>query len=162
MTDNYHHDRAMIDFLNDRLGEEEQIARAAIGTAAFARQTGRWTTERVPAMGNPEYYGYYRIVFAVADTGARTQAADLTAAWEGEQRAAHIAYHDPAHVLADIAAKRAVIALHAAPDGRDPSCSSIVYRESAYDCETIRAFVQTYAGHPDYQPEWHNDGPDAL
>lgn len=144
----------MIDFLNARLDEEERIARAAIGTAAFTRQTGRWVADRVPAMGNPEFYGYYRIVFAVADNGARTQAADLTMAWEGEQRAAHIAYHDPARVLADVAAKREIVALHWSPDGRDPSCSDIGSPELSEDCETLRVMLRVYVDHPDYRPSW--------
>jgi hypothetical protein len=163
MTDNYPHDRAMIDFLNARMDEEEKIAHAAIGTAAFARQTGRWIADLTPAMGNPEFYGYYRLVLAVADTGVRTQAADLSAAWEGEQRAAHIAYHDPAHVLADIAWKRDLLALAAdvlaASESPDTSEST---REigNAYVAtflhHTVKSMTRAYRDHPDYQPEWHN------
>lgn len=59
-----------------------------------------------------------------------------------------------AEVLADIAAKRAIVALHSAPDGSDPSCSSIVYPESAEDCETLLALLQPYAEHPDCDPAW--------
>lgn len=68
--------------------------------------------------------------------------------------AAHIARHDLARVLADVAAKRAIVALHSASDGRDPLCSSIDYPEVAEDCETLRAMLQPFADHPDYDKAW--------
>lgn len=55
---------------------------------------------------------------------------------------------------ADVAAKRAIVALHSASDGRDPSCSSIYYPEMAEDCETLRAMLQPFADHPDYDKAW--------
>lgn len=59
-----------------------------------------------------------------------------------------------ARVFADIAAKRSIVALHSAPDGKDPSCSSIVYPERAEDCETLRNLAQPYAEHPDFDESW--------
>jgi pyrimidine deaminase RibD-like protein len=66
------------------------------------------------------------------------------AGWHAERAEAHIARHDPARVLADVAAKRAIVALHPCDDcgmGNDP-------------CSTLRLLAQPYAEHPDYDEEW--------
>lgn len=55
---------------------------------------------------------------------------------------------------AEVTAKRAILALHSTPDGRDPSCSSIFYPELAEDCETLRALTHPHADHPDFDPAW--------
>lgn len=55
---------------------------------------------------------------------------------------------------AEVTAKRAILALHSTPDGRDPSCSSIVYPELAEDCETLQALAHPHAYHPDFDPAW--------
>jgi hypothetical protein len=65
----------------------------------------------------------------------------------------------PARVLADIAAKRAVVehvqewapTLHETPDGWTPETAT-TYR-MAMDW-TLRALTQPYAGHPDWREEW--------
>jgi len=63
-----------------------------------------------------------------------------------------------ARVLADIAAKRAIVALHHEPTewqpDRDPSCSSLDYPEDSADCETLRALAVPYADHPSFDPAW--------
>lgn len=55
---------------------------------------------------------------------------------------------------AEVTAKRAILALHSTPDGRDPSCSSIVNPELAEDCETLKALTHPHADHPDYDHGW--------
>lgn len=62
--------------------------------------------------------------------------------------------HQRSRVLAEVEAKRAIVALHSASDGRDPSCSSIAYPEVAEDCETLRAMLQPFADHPDCDEVW--------
>lgn len=83
---------------------------------------------------------------------------------------------DPAYVLAEIAAKRAIIAEHATvhrnigwlDDGDEehdeiPVCGRCVPKHSHYlsraevpegPCRTRRLLAAQFAGHPDYQPEW--------
>lgn len=95
----------------------------------------------------------------------------------GQQRAtaAWIVRHDPAHVLADIEAKRAIIDLHQITATRednypfnpftgernkdefDVSCSVCGWvdhddRDSA--CTTLRLLALPFASHPDYQESW--------
>jgi len=88
--------------------------------------------------------------------------------------AEHIARHDPARVLADIAAKRAILALHAhyveqkreggkyldtwRPDEGcetchwDNDCGCI--ENSGYPCDTVGLLASVYADHPEFDPAW--------
>lgn len=74
--------------------------------------------------------------------------------------AAHIALHDPARVLADIAAKRRIIELHVAaesPDtdeGRDMNVETCGHCMETYPCPTLRLLALPYAEHDDYRQEW--------
>lgn len=73
----------------------------------------------------------------------------------------HVERHDPTRVLAECAAKRAIIAAH------DPSGLRWVgfpraERQEAYciedqhaaPCDTLRTVATIYSDHPDYRPEW--------
>lgn len=86
----------------------------------------------------------------------------------------HIAANDPAHVLADIAAKRKILALHAvdvkptdtppfdAMTGerlrRDYSVECAVCGWASLDptsaCETLRLLAEPFRHHPDYDESW--------
>lgn len=99
----------LTEFLLARIAEDEAAARAATGAAVFSHQTGSWQFETVSGPGYES-----SIVFAVTDSGAKTQAADLTAAWEGQERGEHIARWDPARVLAECEAKRRIVSHHQA------------------------------------------------
>lgn len=62
--------------------------------------------------------------------------------------AAHIARHDPARVLAEVAAKRAILRLHV------PEVPSWCPRCDSWPCSTLKALALPYAGHPDCREEW--------
>jgi hypothetical protein len=64
-------------------------------------------------------------------------------------------------VLAEAAAKRAIIALHApvtAPHGTLPICAECGdWWDGSpidYPCDTLRALASVYADHPDYDAGW--------
>lgn len=138
----------LAEFLLERIAEDEAIARAAIGTAAFQRQTGHWSFEDVPAK-----YGVTPIVFAVADGGGKTQVANLAMAWERNERGAHIARFDPARILAECDAKRRIIELHSGPH----NCENVHTGQVGWNvnpCTTLELLALPYADHPDYQQEW--------
>lgn len=62
----------------------------------------------------------------------------------GQAVARMIVWNTPRRVLADVAAKRAIVALHPCDDcgaGDDP-------------CITLRLLAQPYVGHPDFDPAW--------
>lgn len=86
---------------------------------------------------------------------------------------AHIARHDPARVLAEVEAKRRIIAEHYAAllDGSNPiqACRQCSDRRPDSDplshsdrwlrlepapCLTVRLLALQYAGHADYRKEW--------
>lgn len=71
----------------------------------------------------------------------------------------HIARHDPARVLADVAAKRAILDLHAAGHecsvydhrGEINRCAWVLPDEV---CSTVQLLALPFAEHPDFDPAW--------
>jgi len=129
------------EFLTARLDEEEVVARAALTPERWwvdgpASQTGMWW---------------------VYDTGAK---------FESREIATHVARHDPARVLADIAAKRAIVALHAPVEDHNwksgeshgylwcGMCGSLDDSPEPYPCRTSLALLQPFADREDFDPAW--------
>ena len=114
------------EFLEARISEDEEVARAASHQKVAGPFHGNWhhdslhlsSMERVDAI--------------------------------------HVARHDPARVLAECAAKRAIIALHdyewMGPD--DAAGKGCEHDYEDWPCPTIRAIAAVYAHHPDYKQEW--------
>ena len=79
--------------------------------------------------------------------------------WLGDQ-VDHIARHDPARVLADVAAKREVLATLAGqldPDAMAGDWSERGMMETAMSDWAewfLRALARPHADHPDYDPAW--------
>jgi hypothetical protein len=68
---------------------------------------------------------------------------------------------EPARVLADCAAKRAILAEHEPYDTEDggvgivcSSCAGGGGFNTDWPCRTVLVVAAVYADHPDYQPEW--------
>jgi hypothetical protein len=80
--------------------------------------------------------------------------------------AVHIARHDPARVLAECEAKRAIVEAHPIRAGwedadmndRGAGCETCGHSEEYSDtggaCETLRILATVYSDHPDYREEW--------
>lgn len=83
--------------------------------------------------------------------------------------AVHMARHDPARILAECAAKRALIATHTLKDAGNGTSSDPAHREVGCEtcnwdtsyywleygpCDTIKHLAAVYAGHRDYRKEW--------
>lgn len=115
----------LTDFLLARLVEDEVIARAAVA--------GPWEFENAPDGFPPMVTTSTGI--AVADTFDKPRLPD----------AAHIARHNPARVLADVAAKRRIVELlgPVANVGRGINGG-----------EVALALAQPYADHPDFREAW--------
>jgi hypothetical protein len=146
----------LVKFVAARLDEDEAAAKAATG-----RLSGRWYAD---VEGNVQD----------ENTGGGGSAYVGVGPWNGpmdEAHRAHITRHDPAQVLREVTAKRAVMELWEDPelvrnpylrddlaenfhDGRDPD----EIQEQAETAELIDSIVRTLAAvwsdHPDYQPEW--------
>ena len=75
--------------------------------------------------------------------------------------APHIARHDPRQVLADIAAKRAILDLHDQSGVRwvgfpraDRQESYCVHDQQAAPCHTVRLLASAYRHRPGWRAEW--------
>ncbi|MFI7073591.1 DUF6221 family protein [Micromonospora sediminicola] len=75
------------------------------------------------------------------------------------EQADHIAFNDPAQILDDVSADRAILTLHA----RSHECSTVDQHGEVDNCTwlteedmctTLRLIASKYATWPGYQPEW--------
>ncbi|OZE77205.1 hypothetical protein CH305_18380 [Rhodococcus sp. 15-649-2-2] len=123
----------MADFLEARLAEDETIAWEAVTVDGQ-----RWVTDG--PFGTPEFYhvqgGY---IEPVAVSLAKSAAV-------------HVARHDPAWVLRDIAAKRDAITaarrvLEAPVNGELPEAPRLAE-------QMLCALAGAYSDHDDFEPEW--------
>lgn len=76
----------------------------------------------------------------------------------------HIARHDPARVLAEVAAKRRIVELHSGAHecstfDRNGEIDNCTWCLDSDECSTVALLASVYTGHPDYRPEWH---PEAV
>jgi hypothetical protein len=124
----------IVAFLTARLDEDERIAMAAVGRAAEW-----WTT----GPGYPE----------APEVNVVNDRDDVIAFETSGLYAEHIARHDPARVLADVAAKRAIVARHSTGTGSLRALGW--YCEVCNDgCAELPALAAVYADHPDYDESW--------
>jgi hypothetical protein len=66
----------------------------------------------------------------------------------------HIARHDPARVLADCAAKRAIVELHTGGHECSITGDHCRYIHEFETCDTLRLLAAPFAPHPDFRDEW--------
>lgn len=136
-------------FLTTRLDELEQIARAA-GDRPW--EAGGGYPQHIIAVGPAAL---------IAETFWGNQD---SVAWPAE----HITRHDPPHVLADIAAKRRLIARHTGhgmggcftlpargvcerPHHGVKVCN---WDQHRWPCADLVDLIGLFGQHPDYDPEW--------
>ena len=117
----------LIAFLNARLDEDEEAAKASVMPEWMISESGE--------------FGYI-----VAAVGTETTGESIADAWQ-EDVAVHIARHDPARVLREVEAKRAMLAeLTRWPFDYRPGCN-----------DPIRLFVHLlaapYSDHPDWRAQ---------
>lgn len=129
------------EFLEARIAEDEAVAKAAIAPS----EMHPYGDDNIPAL-------------AVEDVP------DQVRGYLGGTWGEHLARHGPARVLAECAAKRAILALHR----RDDEVQHMVYGDIypctecgdadaspvEFPCNTIRSLAAVYADHPDYQQQW--------
>lgn len=127
----------IVEFLEARLDEDEEVARDAAGwdSSGSIRDEGLWRRDGVNS---------------VIDSARRMVVYGDGSAPDDSQ-AAHIVRHDPARVLREVAAKRAIMAEHGID--QDPCDAHDAMYESA-PCDVILNLAAIYLDHPDYQAEW--------
>lgn len=146
------------DFITACLDADESAARAwpadqhdwkAAGSRYLSYASG--CGERVGAVNvGGDYYGWERIYIK----------SDLD-----DDLSGYLARHDPARVLREVEAKRAIIAEHSifVAENEDPrkprhevGCERCGYlgNDPTSGCKTLRSLAATYSDHPDYRKEW--------
>jgi hypothetical protein len=142
----------LIEFLEARLAEDEQIARNA----------------SMPLVGGDrEVWAYDREAFAVRATHGRWNVAtrrddpsDSAPISIGDAYGEYIAANQPARVLREVAAKRAILAdIVPAMNGADEQINSEwgVGPMDPADYESVellRLLALPYSDHPDFDPNW--------
>jgi len=140
---------SIVDFLNARLAEDQTAAEAA-------RDLMDEPWKVIPEGPEEENYsGEYRI------SNGGTVAGRVE-----EAKAAFIARHDPARVLREVAAKRAMIAEHHTdPDYETPACVVCQWDvdcqtpqhdldEDDFPCGVLRHTAWPWHDHPDWLAKW--------
>lgn len=127
----------IVEFLEARLDEDEEVARDAAGwdSSGQVRDEGMWLREGVNSVIDSS-----RRMVVFGDGSA-----------PDDSQATHIVRHDPACVLREVAAKRAIMAEHGIDE--DPCDAHDAMYESV-PCDVILNLAAIYLDHPDYQPEW--------
>lgn len=140
----------MVEFLRARFDEDEQTARAAV--SSHEREP-----RLVPCVAGAEWSHRYD-----SDDYGGTEVADgaghVIVAMSHESGASqriHIARHDPARVLAEVAAKRRMLdELYPEVKGADEAILG-EWNSSPDNAETLLEMLALpYASHPDYRQEW--------
>ena len=131
----------LIAFLNARFDEDEAAAQAA------ARDTERFA-------GRANWSAAFgTIVTDAEDPGWAI--CDLAPFVDDECLARHIARHDPARVLREVAAKRAILAEYERVAGSAQAYPNNATITSLGAAQTVvKALGTVYSDHPDYRGEW--------
>lgn len=146
-----------------RLAEDEAVALDAIHEVT----DGHWTYR--PPTAHP--HGAYKVTDSLGYSLTEGYDVESDPWWTCE----HIARHDPARVLREVAAKRRVLERHrpaSHPNYRFYDTDPIVYTcvgcgydtnscgehepraEDINDCPELRDIAAIYADHEDYAPKW--------
>lgn len=163
---------SLIDFIEARIAEDEQIARAAYGETEQD-----WTIDTDPDLPAKHVQG--RPSIKTSGMGWQTTSGD--GIWscddpeddcriyrrEDKADAEHIVHFDPARVLREVAAKRAIIKAHPIDTEYDhlSACRACQWdvdcdaprndlEASDCPCPSLRAVATVYSSHPDYREEW--------
>lgn len=151
-------------FIRAQLDAEAEEARAVRVPPDWHQGPGddpEWTNDEMVLMWPPEFHTRYE-----EDKHWR----GLTV--EGVELAAFIARRDPARALAEVDAKRRVLARHQPYDAsyyggyrdpdededeRGPHCRTCGDMTTRWPCGTLRDIAAVYREHPGYRPEWAPD-----
>lgn len=146
----------LLAFLNARLDDDERVAREAVIRAHNGHrphpELSEWHYggDEVEYVSTPEMraHPYFDPYYVTMDNEGLLPAVD-------EKVGPHIARHDPARVLREVAAKRAIIESYTgcrALLGTLGSPRSEGYVDGLG--KAIEALASVYADHPDFDPAW--------
>jgi hypothetical protein len=131
----------LVQFLRDRLDEDEQAAQAA----TWHEDAGTWTA------GLSEYEPRWYIEDSM-DDGVISRVDPQASQDEGVAR--HIARHDPARVLREVEAKRRLLDTYLADAaGADEQINDEWRAGSTLAADLLCIMALAYSGHPGYRRE---------
>lgn len=135
----------LITWLRACLDEDERVAREAAGAPWVAEIPGAVHVDAAAIAENRAWRNF-----------------GFVASVEHDADRQHLARWDPARVLAEIAAKRRILDLHAF-GGTPPLSAADECREcvSDFPCPTVRLLALPYADRPGYRPEWAPGAPQS-
>jgi hypothetical protein len=128
------------DFIKARLDEDEADARSAGAVTRIADEGYPWLLDddgNVQTPAGPLAFGDWK-----------------AEAWVIFGAEAHVARHDPARVLREIAAKRGVIR---EMEAARADLESRLIHVPFFITWTLMHLAKPYADHPDYKRDWHID-----
>jgi hypothetical protein len=148
----------LVEFLRAALDEDEQVARVAA-------HGGRWRYETGDSVGAWTLYDEHWNIASMTtyDTESYNYAERMPAFRpptyiDPDAIGSHIARHDPAQVLAEVKAKRAIldgcVETLAGEDSWDPMTEGGSGEEFELARFVIRQQAQPYAGRPGWREEW--------
>lgn len=130
----------LVQFLHDRL--DETAARAHAATR------GPWTVD------NEAYAESISSADGTVVVGGGRWGGEASV-FESTEDALHIAEHNPVRVLAEVDAKRQILAIHRRyVDEPGMACLGCAGGIEWELCPVARLLALPYADHPDYRPEW--------
>lgn len=142
----------LTEFLTARLNEDEAAATAAAGCDGGDLA---WFDSRVVVSGD------HTIRTREGNRPAcRIRRDDVVGRWgqtmDPDAAAAHIARHDPARVLREVEAKRAILARHAPNPEHSAFCGRCNdgLLEQHWPCPDVLDIAAIYSDHPGYRQEW--------
>ena len=138
------------DFLLERIAEDEQVATAA--------SPSPWQFSGVDSVGGGGLYDQSRVIANVLYEQPSYHDGKIVRhllASEADANGAHISRFDPARVLAECKAKRAIVGNH---DGERSGTTGdyCSFEDGRFEipCPELRQLAAVYASHPDYRPAW--------
>lgn len=143
----------LAEFLLARLDETEQVAKASIALHAEAGvDESAWEVDEL----GPDDREPYEVVIYPERGGSVTVARTWRTEY-GRTDAEHIALHDPARVLADVAAHRRIVELcrdKMRPPEQREGLDLTWDAEHDLGLATLRLLALPYAAHEGYRSEW--------
>lgn len=148
---------SIVEFLRERLDEDEEAAKAVSAPyRLYVYDDGQVREPEIEHRADSEHYGTYR----------RDADGDDVLP---NRHSGYALLYDPARVLREVEAKRAILVDHSNPHAfaaaEDPSVSlgAQISRQAlgewcehheAFTCTTLRDLAAVYQDHPDWREEW--------
>lgn len=138
----------LIEFLRARLDDDERIAQAATSGAwiPIGNSIGAEVNGCTCGTGGHPYGGLHEQYCGLEGPVVQAAAVDVE----------HIARHDLARVLREVAAKRAIIDRHALLKSNSHLPDWCDECDSEFPCHTLLTLAEIHSDHPDYRQrtEW--------